>query len=345
MRSSAFALAVLAVATAAHAQVRTAEVPAVRETTAVASAKDAADDPAIWRNPAAPSKSLIVATDKQEGLYVYGLDGKTRSNLPAGRVNNVDLRANVMIAGRRGVLVAASDRTDKANAKLALFRLDTTTATLTALGDLPLGPGEAYGMCLWTRARDRAVFAFVVLKDGTVVQSKLDLSGPQPAAKEVRRVKLDTQSEGCAADDRTGQLYVAEEDVGLWRIDANPKNQAKPHAFARDDGNRLVADAEGVAIAPRGKTGGVLLVSSQGDSAYAAYRLPDGKYLGRFRIVPGRNGVDGTSDTDGIEIMLGSFGPAFPEGLMVAQDGDNSPEAQNFKLVSWRAVRKALKLP
>ena len=55
--------------------------------------------------------------------------------------------------------------------------------------------------------------------------------------------------------------------------------------------------------------------------------------------------VGATSSTDGIEIALGAFGPDFPDGLMVAQDGDNAPVAQNFKLVSWGDVRRALTLP
>lgn len=323
----------------------TAVVPALGETQAVASARDAADDPAIWRNPADPAASLIVATDKQAGLYVYGLDGRTRSQLAAGRVNNVDLRDGVDIAGTPGVLVAASDRTDPAHGKVALFRLDAATAGLTALGALPVADGEAYGFCLWRRAADRAVFAFVVMKDGRVVQVRLDLSGAAPKAEVVRQVKLATQAEGCAADDRTGQLYVAEEDVGLWRIDADPAGSPAPQVFARVDGAMLVADAEGVAIAPQGADGGYLVASSQGDSAYAVYRLPDARYMGRFRIVAGPTGVDGTSETDGIEVALGGFGPDFPEGVLIAQDGDNAPEDQNFKLISWAAVRAALKLP
>lgn len=350
LRSSLIALAAFAAAGCATAASSspppaTAVVPALRETEAVASARDAADDPAIWANRADPAASLIIATDKQAGLYVYGLDGRTRSVQPAGRVNNVDLRDGVEIAGAPAVLVGASDRTDPLHGKVALFRLDTAAARLVPLADAPVADGEAYGFCLWRRAADRAVFAFVVMKDGTVVQARLDLAGAAPRAEVVRKIKLATQAEGCVADDRTGTLYVAEEDVGLWRIDADPAGSSTPQPFARVDGRTLAADAEGVALAPAGATGGYLVVSSQGDSAYAVYRLPDGRYMGRFRIGAGPSGVDGTSETDGIEIALGGFGPDFPEGLMVAQDGDNAPEAQNFKLVSWADIRRALALP
>jgi len=55
--------------------VRTATVVAKQETVPVGTvADDAADDPAIWRNPKVPALSLIVATDKKAGLYVYGIE-------------------------------------------------------------------------------------------------------------------------------------------------------------------------------------------------------------------------------------------------------------------------------
>src|SRR3546814_8619832 len=41
------------------------------ETVPVKSPGDAADDPAIWANPDDPAASLIVATDKKAGLYLY----------------------------------------------------------------------------------------------------------------------------------------------------------------------------------------------------------------------------------------------------------------------------------
>jgi 3-phytase len=318
-------------------------VPASAETAAVASARDAADDPAIWRDPSDPERSLIVATDKKEGLNVYDLRGRLRSNLAAGRVNNVDLRGDVDIAGHPAVLVAASDRNRIAPeaGRLALFRLDPATATLSPLASLAAEVDEAYGVCLYRSAKG-PIYGFVVGKDGTITQIRLDLPAAAPSGTVVRRMKLATQSEGCVADDRTGALYVAEEDVGLWRFSAEPDGPTVGRLFASADGRRLAADAEGLAIAAEGARGGYLVASSQGDSTYALWRLPDLRFAGRFRIAGGT--IDGTSDTDGIEISTLSFGPNYPGGLMVAQDGDNAPEAQNFKLVSWAAVKRALRL-
>lgn len=312
-------------------------VAAVAETDPVDTAADAADDPAIWRNRRSPADSLVIGTDKKAGIHVYALSGKRLSFTPAARLNNVDLRE---IGGR--VIAAASDRADETQAHVALFTLDTVAKKLVPMGRYPVGPGEAYGMCLWTRMADKALFGFVVMKDGRIDQVSIDTHGATPVVRTVRSMKVGTQAEGCVVDDRTGMLYVAEEDVGLWRFAADPAAPVTGTAIAKVDGTTLVADAEGLALAPRGRTGGYLVVSSQGDNAYTLYRLPDVSYAGRFRI--GGGAIDGTSETDGIDLMPGDFGPGLRHGLFVAQDGDNAPETQNFKFVAWDAVRKALKL-
>jgi 3-phytase len=313
--------------------VQTASVTADAETVAVKSGDDAADDPAIWRNAANPAASLIVGTDKQAGLYVYGLDGQVRDFNNAGRVNNVDL-----VETPAGVIIAASDRSDEAQAQIALFRLNTTTARLEPIGRVPAGAGEAYGLCLW--ATPGALTAFIVIKDGTIRQIELDVA--TASGRVVRTMKLATQSEGCVVDARTARLYVAEEDVGIWRFDARASGSTTPVKLAGVDGKRLVADVEGLAIAAEGAgNGGWLVASSQGDNAYTLYRLADERFAGRFRIGQGRFGS--TQETDGIAVMAGDFGPAFPHGLMVAQDGENNP-AQNFKLVGWGRVKAALHL-
>ncbi len=314
-------------------------VTARGETTPVGTTNaDAADDPAIWHNAANPAASLIVGTDKKAGVYVYGLDGKVRDFSDAGRVNNVDLRDNVTINGAPGILVAASDRNDLANAKLALFRLDPATAKLTPIGTVGAGAGEAYGVCFYRDAT--ALYAFMVAKDGTINQVQIDASDAVPTGKIVRSMKLGTQSEGCAADERTGRLYVAEEDVGLWRFDAAATGSTVPVKIAAADNRNIVADAEGVAIAPIGEKDGYVVVSSQGDNAYVLYRLSDDSFVGRFRIADGA--IGGSEETDGIDLMLGDFGPDYPSGLFIAQDGHNAAAAQNFKLVAWDDIVKAL---
>jgi 3-phytase len=291
---------------------------------------DAADDPAIWRNAADPTASLVVATDKKAGLHVYSLGGKHRSFTNAGRVNNVDLAD----LGSHGVVVAASDRNDIAHAKLQLFGLDTAAAQLIPLGAVDGGDGEAYGICLGNSGAE--LRAYSVLKDGTINEYRIEW-GATPKSVLLATYKLSSQAEGCVVDPRSGTLYVGEENVGVWRLDRGLINA---RLVAPVNGKQLVADTEGIALIADGADGGILVVSSQGDSAYALYRLPTMESAGRFRIAAGRYGA--TSETDGIALSAGSFGADYPAGLFIAQDGDNAPRPQNFKFVSWADVLRAL---
>lgn len=330
--------ALYAILLAGAAQAQTASVPARGQTVPVGTvADDAADDPAIWRDPRNPEKSLVVGTDKKAGLHVYRLSGESVHFTPAGRVNNVDL----VDLGARGVVVVASDRNDPARALLKVYRLDTRRGALQPLGQAEGGAGEAYGVCL--AVIDRQVHAFSVLKDGQVVQVRLDLGRDKASGTVVRKLGVPSQAEGCVVDNRSATLYVGEEKAGVWVFDARPDAPAEGRLAIRADGVQLVPDVEGLALAPEGRTGGWLVVSSQGDNAYALFRLPELLPAGRFRISGGELGS--TEETDGIALALGRFGRAYPEGLFVAQDGNNAPDAQNFKLASWAEILKAVKPP
>jgi 3-phytase len=320
------------------------QVPARVETEPVTSSTgDTADDPAIWRNPENPSRSLILSTDKKAGLAIHDLSGKLLSFQDLGDLNNVDLRTDVVIAGSKSILVAASDRSDKDIPRLHLFRLDPTKPTLIPIGTIASPEGQAYGLCLHRRGKQ--LDAFMVYKEGVIEQIALDLSGTTATGKVVRRFDLKSRSEGCVADDRTGQLYVAEDKVALWRIDTTPDRPMTPVKIADVDNVRLHKDAEGLTILPRGKNGGLLFASSQGDNSFAVFGLPDVTYIGSFRIAGGA--VDGTEDTDGIAIHPGDFGKDWPGGLFVAQDGKNRDAAdekapQNFKLVPLAQILAVL---
>lgn len=327
----AFALLIWAAPLAAQ----TVQVFARGETVPVGTAnEDAADDPAIWRNAKYPERSLIVATDKKAGLYVYDLKGQIKSFTAAGRVNNVAL----VEIGHLGVIVAASDRNDKARALIQLYRLDTRTAKLAPLGQIEGGAGEAYGVCLWRQGRTLHVFS--VLKQGEIHHLKVTWND-RPSGTRVRQMQLASQTESCVVDPRTSILYVGEEDRGVWSFDARASGKLDGKLIAPVEGNALVADVEGLAVMPQGRRGGWLIASSQGDNAFSLYQLPDYRPVGRFRIA--QSAIGSVEETDGIEVHAGSFGKDYPDGLFIAQDGRNEPAAQNFKLVAWRDIIRALR--
>lgn len=310
------------------------------ETEPVKNPDDAADDLAIFIHPDDPERGGIIATNKQAGLIVYDLRGRTVHDYPVGRINNVDLRQGLPWIDGTITIVGGSNRSDNS---LVFFRLDEKTLELHPLHQRPVpsGVSEVYGFCLY-RSEDTC-YAFVAGKDGVVEQWRLDA---QPdgslAAVMVRSFDAGGQSEGLVADDDFHTLYLGEEDEGIWKYSARPDGQATRVKVDLVKENRfLKADVEGLAIyhKPGGK--GYLLVSSQGNNSYAVYeREGANRYLGSFRIGAGST-IGGVSETDGIDATSRPFGD-FPAGIFIAQDGDNGGENQNFKAVDFREIEKVL---
>lgn len=319
------------------------------ETAAVETAGDSADDPAIWVDPNNPSRSIVIGTQKQSGLYVYDLHGQVLQFLPDGRMNNVDVRDGFRLGDRLVSLVAASNRTTDS---ISLYRVDPATRRLVNVADGQQDTGllDPYGLCMYHSAASGRHYVFVNDGGGAMRQWELiDAGNGRVRANLVREFAFASQPEGCFADDRTGALYVGEEDVGLWRMGAEPDAGDARTAVATVETNpALKADIEGVGLYDLGDGRGYLIVSSQGNNTYAVFRREgNNEYVGSFAVLAdSARGIDGSSETDGLEVLSANLGGPFANGIFVAQDGRNvaPPENQNFKLVPWSAIAEALGL-
>ncbi len=323
-------------------------VPAAAETQSVATQRgDAADDPEIWVDPRDTNRVVIFGTDKQAGLYSYDLSGQQIGFIPDGRLNNVDLRGGLMTPQGERVLVGASDR-DRMGA--AFYLLDPATLMVMPWGLAKLDLSEPYGFCMGRR--QDAFIAIINGTDGQVRQLQISVEADGGLiATEERRFDVGSQTEGCVVDDQKGLLYIGEESVGVWRYDLDPTSSNPRSLIAGAPSTMLQPDVEGIALLREGaKTW--LIVSSQGDSAFALWQVdgPEPDYRGRFSVVSA-GGVDGVTGTDGVAALGGIVGQ-YGEGLIVVQDDvDDAGETstmnrvkQNFKLVDWRSVKAALKL-
>lgn len=327
--------------TAATAGDGKAIVMARAQTEPVARQGDAADDPAIWRHPADPASARILGTNKKQGLLVYDLQGKELQLLEVGRLNNVDVRQDVTLGGRKLDLAVATQRDENS---VMLFAIDAQGKVTTA-GSFATGLKNIYGMCLY-RPADGGLEAFINDKDGTFLQYRVEANGSVISGKLLRRFKVDTQPEGCVADDRNHRLFLGEERRGVWTVSAKGDAPAKL-SMIMPVGPQLVADVEGMGIY-HGDKADYLVVSSQGDNSYLVMdaKAPY-KVRGSFRV--GYNlaaGIDGTSETDGLEVSAANFGGPYSKGMLVIQDGyKRLPDGpQNFKYVAWEDVARALNL-
>ncbi len=340
---------------AAGAAVATVDVAAAVETLVADNPMVDADDPALWADPSDPVRARWFGSDKSIGLYVHDLEGKVVQFFDDGPINNVDLR-DFPVGGRPMVLVAGAERE---RFGIMTWLMDPATMQVERWGFLPTGReaggfGEPYGFCMGQHGGQ--TYLIPNNKEGAIrAYAVTQGADGKPAMQLAHQWKLGSQTEGCVVDDASGDLYVGEENVGIWRMSLATPATA-PESVAKVDDQRLVADVEGLTIM---RDGGreYLIASSQGDSAYAIWERTgrDHRWVGRFRVRGGA--IDPATETDGVSAWSGPIA-GYPEGAIAMHDtcdgeGPADPPAavcdsdnrqQNYKLVDWRDVKAALGL-
>jgi 3-phytase len=320
------------------------QVQAAVETEAVSAdpEADAADDPAFWYNQTNPEQSLIIGSDKTNGVDVFDLDGKKLNTYLVGRINNVDVRQGWM--GTIDI-VGGSNRD---TVGMDFWQVDTQTRELEYLGNIHSNLEDVYGFCLYHDKETDELYALVNSKTGAVEQWELSLENGKISGELKRNLKLQTQVEGMVADDDLGVLYVGEEGRGVFKFDAKVVGDTVGNyiPMTGEDNLNIKYDVEGVTIYHTSATEGYLIVSSQGNDSFAVFeRSGQNKYIASFSVVDGV--VDRVTETDGIHAAPYPIGEKYPKGIFICQDDANMEAgtkiAQNFKVVDWREIEQSLK--
>ena len=325
-----------------NSKVAMTHLHASAQTTPVAAFGDAADDPAIWINEQDAKNSLILGTDKRRGLMVYDLAGNKVQSLNVGRLNNVDVRQHQGINNETHTWITASNRTLNS---ISVFTVDGDNK-LNHVTEVETNLPEIYGMCMYSSKSGH--YVFVNDKSGLFQQYKLTGNANSVTGELVREFTLPSQPEGCSADDKLGQLFAGEEDAGIWYIGAEPTAGNKAVKL-QSVNEQLVADVEGMEIY-HANDARYLVVSSQGDNSYVLYNISDDtqpslSFAGKFNVIANLDkGIDGVGETDGLTVTAKAL-PGYPEGMLIVQDGYNRMplQPQNFKVIDWREVKKAIK--
>jgi len=335
------------------------EVFPLYETPAIDTRGDAADDPAIWINKEFPALSIIFATDKRSGIYAYDLRGSQITFSPAGNINNVDLRTfkldyttdngvvkkdytflfgsnrslntiDLWIFFDEGIHKSMQYRAREKNSKYVNnLSLRYSKFSINEKPNFRIkSESNIYGICAGVHPK-YGLIAFVTEDQGSNVEVYyLAANGLELLAT------LDNggESEGCVFDDEQKRIFISREGSNgiLKAYDAETLGFIK----AIDSRQGLInGDPEGIAIYKTNETEGFIIVSSQGDNTFNMYdRQAPFLYQGSFMI-------EGVEDTDGIDVTHLQIGD-YPAGILVVQDGKNSPNNQNFKIVDMDEVLK-----
>ena len=322
-----------------------AEVPVLLplvQTEPVPSVGDAADDPAIWLHPTRLADSRVLGTDKRNGLGVYDLDGNQLQYLRLGRLNNVDVRHGFQLGDQQVDLAVASNRDHNS---LHLFAIDSAGGELSDLGQVATPLQQIYGLCMG-QSPQGTHYAIVNDKDGRFLQYRLDGSSGEARGELVREFAVATQPEGCVVDDRRQRLFIGEEGEAVWALDAG-EDASTEMTRVISVGDTVKADIEGLAIYQH-DAHPYLVISSQGNDSYVVVDAEAPYALrGVFRIgLNSELGIDGVSETDGLEVTSANLGGPWSRGMLVVQDGRKRlPEGnQNYKYVPWQSIADALQL-
>lgn len=314
------------------------------ETDPVLSSEDSVDDPAIWIHPTTPRKSLIIGTNKKGGLSTYNLKGKKVHYESGFKLNNIDIRYNFKLKdGEEVDLIAGSDKNQNT---LHLFRFNKKTKGVESLRDPVPTTNKAYGLCLYHSIKTNKHYAFITGYRGDLSQYHIyAASDGSVEAELVRTLEISGKNEGCVADDEYGKVYVAEEEFGIWRFEAEPDKDPKGTLIADIASHPyLEADIEGLTLIHTGNGDGYLIASVQEIDQFAVFsRKGANRYLFNFGL-KGKK-VDDVTHTDGIDIIGLNMGPQFPFGFFIAQDDEDFDQegnfmGQNFKLTPWESVLK-----
>ncbi|WP_442815526.1 phytase [Streptomyces sp. NBC_01207] len=333
-----------------------------------------------------------------------------------GRFNNVDLITGLRFPDGRHDVAVVSDR---GRDQLRVYRIDPKrpTAPLVDVTDEAAAPqifsaGQdevndqrtAYGLAAYTDRRNGRSYAVTSRRHATdlALAELLPNAQGKVGYRTVRTTSLPAsftlpngkswapcgepgerpQVEGMVVDPDTGDLYAGQEDVGIWKLDADLRSPARLIEKVRSfgvpgtwnpgteecdagadpgfGGRHVSADVEGLTIWRDPKHpghGGYLLASSQGDDTFAVFDREHGNaYVRGFRIgdaaVPGS--PDGSQECDGAAVTSAPLGKRFPGGLLVVQDGHNTPRTTgadgqartdtDFKFVDLGRLKRAARL-
>lgn len=301
------------------------------------------DDPAIWVNPADPSQSLIIGTDKDEngGLYVFDLQGKIMKEKTQAlkRPDNVDLEYGLSIGGRSYDIAVTTERLTH---KLRIYSVPDMKPLDN--GGIEVFTGETgdmfrdlMGIALY-KSPAGDMYAIVGRKNGPdgayLWQYKLEDNG-HDAVKATLVRKFGKYSgkkeiEAIAVDDKPGYIYYSDEGVGVRKYYADPAKGNEELALFGTSG--FTQDHEGISIYQVSDSTGYILVSDQAANQFFVFsregfegNAHDHRLVKIVKVA--------AQESDGSDVTSVSLNDTFKNGLFVVMSTDKT-----FHYYRWEDI-------
>jgi len=184
---------------------------------------------------------------RADGLFLVSSADEVR--LQPAHLESLDGRGGLHIDGIDYRLLAAIDA-EAGLVRLMLFDGDA----VVEVRELSSGTATPEALCLYRNATTQDVALFVFDARGTLEQRYIySRQGETLVDLPVRRDVGNPDVEACAVHDATGSLYVADGNLGVWRLDADEESDpvARPVMLARPWGS-LDGDVEDITVDDHG---------------------------------------------------------------------------------------------
>ena len=138
---------------------------------------------------------------------------------------------------------------------------------MTNIQNINVNLKEVYGIT--TSVINKIPYIIVSDKRGYVKQYLVDLKNDSLRIALVRTMKFKTIVEGLVVDENNNKLYVAEENKGLWQLNAVPGIEKDLKLVLKTNRKNLKPDFEGLAIRSYPDGSGWIIMSVQELNSYA----------------------------------------------------------------------------
>ncbi|GGB02287.1 phytase [Agarivorans gilvus] len=230
-------------------------------------------DAAVWQSASDASLDLLLVSLEGDGLALFDSQGQQVLHAELGEVTSADLRYQITASNGDSIdLVALALPDEQSIAFYSIAHQAKAEPELLSLGELALD-FAAEGLCLYKNTTTSELSVIGVSDLGIAKQYKLDFDGANinstivdgtglPQA--VRELNVGGKLSACAVDDETANLYIAEQNVGIWAYGADAENVKERKLVDSVAPLGHLEEIEGIGLSYQDDGQGYLVVADEG---------------------------------------------------------------------------------